>query len=83
MHKNIRRIRLSMGYSIAEFAELLALPKSTYQCYENHTRPLPEEVLKNILEARERDVKFFKNLPLSVDKALKGRGVPNAAVPWQ
>jgi transcriptional regulator with XRE-family HTH domain len=75
----MQKIRLSMHYSIAEFAELLGYPKATYQCYENGTRPLPEGILKIAQDAKNRDVKFFKDLPKRLDKLLKNVIVPNDA----
>ena len=68
-----------MHYSIAEFGELLGLKKATYQCYENGTRPMPEKVLTDARAAQKRDVKFFKELPKRIDRALKGKAVPNEA----
>lgn len=63
----------------AEFAELLGYKKATYQCYENGTRPLPDEILKNAQAAQKRDVKFFREMPKRVDEALEGKAVPNEA----
>jgi transcriptional regulator with XRE-family HTH domain len=77
----MRKIRLAMRYSIAEFAELLGLKKATYQGYESGRRPLPKEVLKNAQAAQKREVKFFKGLPARVDSALKGKPTPNEATP--
>lgn len=74
-----KKIRRSMGYSIAEFAELLGLNYDTYRSYDSGHRPLPTEVLKNIQDAKNRDVKFFSSLPARVDKALGKKGCPNAA----
>jgi len=79
MTHTLKQIRLSMHYSIAEFAELLGYPKATYQCYENGTRPLPEGILKKAQDAQKRDVKFFKELPKRLDKELEGKMIPNEA----
>jgi transcriptional regulator with XRE-family HTH domain len=78
--KQLRKIRLRMGYSVAEFAELLGLLKPTYQGYESGRRPMPATLLKQAQDAEKREKKFFKDLPKRVDKALAGKGVPNEAV---
>ena len=68
-----------MGYSIGDFAQLLGYLKAAYQRYENGTRPLPKDALKNVQDAQKRDVKFFRELPRRVDKELRGKMVPNDA----
>ena len=79
----LQKIRASMGYSIEEFAELLALKKPTYYGYETGMRRTPPCVLTEAREAQKRDKRFFKELPKRVDAELKGRPVPNAALPGE
>ena len=54
-----RRIRLEMGYSIGEFAELLGISKGTYQGYDMGTRKVPEHIEIATLEALEKDRAFM------------------------
>lgn len=79
MHTKLRKIRLAMGYTFQDFADLLGLPFGTYSSYEQGHRPVPKDILKNAQEAQKRDVKFFKTLPKRVDEALGGKAVPNEA----
>lgn len=80
----MREIRLRLKLSVAEFAELLGLEKSTYQGYETGRRKTPPDVLRTAREAEKINNKFFKEMPKRIDKALAGKGVPNVArnVPW-
>lgn len=75
----LRKIRLSMGYTFQDFAELIGIPFGTYSSYEQGHRPVPIKVLTDAVEAQKRDVKFFKELPKRVDEALRGKAVPNEA----
>jgi len=81
----MREIRLRLKLSVAEFAELLGLEKSTYQGYESRRRKTPPDMILKAQEAERLNTKFFKELPKRIDKALGGRGVPNVArnVPWE
>lgn len=80
--KALKRMRLKMGYSIAEMAELLALPKSTCQCYENGSRSIPDAVLAEAQAAYERDRAFFDRFKPggSFDKML-AEEYPNGIPP--
>lgn len=75
----MRTIRVEMGYSMQEFAELLGLKKSTYQGYESGRRPTPSHVMRAARDAQSRERRFFRDLPKRVDAALNGRPVPNDA----
>ena len=78
-YSELRKIRLSMRYGFQDFADLLGLPLGTYSSYEQGHRAVPAKVLTDAREAQKRDVKFFKELPKRIDRALKGKAVPNEA----
>ncbi len=71
MHKELRKIRIKMKYSVREFAELLGLNPATYQGYEYGRRQAPQQVIDDAKAAYRRDVAFFKELPKRVDEAIK------------
>jgi transcriptional regulator with XRE-family HTH domain len=79
----MRQIRKKLGYSIAEFAELLGLPKATLQCYDNDTRAIPLEIILKAEEELRWDAQFFKGMPGRIDKELGPNGCPNLARPGQ
>lgn len=69
----IKRIRLKMGYSIAEMAACLGLKKPTYQRYENGTRQAPKNMIDIMRNYHDVDKKFIAGLPKRIDHALKGQ----------
>ena len=56
MIKNIEQLRKDKNISQTEMAQMLKLPVSTYNVYENGNRKVPEEVARNI--AKILDVKI-------------------------
>jgi transcriptional regulator with XRE-family HTH domain len=54
-----RELRLKMGYSIGDMAQILGISKATYQGYDQGTRTPPQEVIKAMDGALERDRNFF------------------------
>lgn len=81
--QSIRDIRLEMGYSYREFAQLLGIKPETYEGYDTNRRKCPKSVLKEAQAALKRDQQFFKkDLPRRVDEFSKN-GVPNEAVRGQ
>ena len=68
MHKELKKIRIKMNYSVRGFAELLGLNAATYQGYEYNRRATPPQVIEEARAAYKRDRNFFKHeLPKRVD----------------
>jgi len=60
--------RLSIGI----MTEILDIPKSTYQCYENGSRPVPVWVQQDAEQQLERSRKYWSELDARIDAHLKG-----------
>jgi transcriptional regulator with XRE-family HTH domain len=66
----LQALRLEMGYSMAEMAELLAVPKATYQGYENGSRSMPPGFINRVREWQQIDLEFMATLPQRVDERV-------------
>ncbi len=66
---SLRRLRLQIGYSIAEMAEDLNLKKATYQCYEDGSRRAPDDIEQKMRATLVMDKAFMDGLPARIDEA--------------
>lgn len=53
-------IRHKLGYSVGDMALLLGLSKSTYQCYDNGSRKIPDHIGVAAVRIYQQDREFFK-----------------------
>lgn len=70
MKTRLAELRRQAGHTQDSFAEILGIPASTYNTYENSTRNVPKERAEKI--ARELNVKveeIFLPLNFTVSKA--------------
>jgi predicted transcriptional regulator len=67
----LRQLRMDMGYSLGEMAELLKVPKATYQCYENGRRTMPPGFINRVREWQQIDLDFFAGLNERVDARVE------------
>lgn len=67
----IRKLRLEMGYSIAEMAESLGFGKATFQGYDNGTRAAPEGLLDRMKAIQQANAAFMAGIAERVDERLK------------
>lgn len=68
-HGKLRTIRKSFC-SIGEAAELLGIPKSTYQRYEEGTAKVPDDIADKITTASKTINSFMTKLPALLDKKI-------------
>lgn len=54
-----RKLRLKMGYSLQDMADILGIKKSTLQGYDEGRRACPVDILSQMQAAYERECKFW------------------------
>lgn len=54
-----RKLRLKMGYSLQDMADILGIKKSTLQGYDEGRRACPYEIICQMQAAYERERKFW------------------------
>jgi DNA-binding XRE family transcriptional regulator len=81
----LRALRVEMGYSMGEMAQLLSIPKATYQGYETGRRPMPAGFINRIRDWQQIDMEFMAGMNKRIDEhlALDGfdRGIPSEITP--
>lgn len=58
-YAELKALRVEMGYSMRDMAALLAVPKATYQGYENGSRRMPAGFINRVREWQQLDLVFF------------------------
>jgi hypothetical protein len=80
----LRGLRLEMKYSIGEMAQLLGIPKGTYQGYETGRRPMPAGFINRVREWRQIDLDFFTGMDGRIEQQLLldgfTQGIPSDVV---
>jgi transcriptional regulator with XRE-family HTH domain len=64
---NLRELRHEIGFSMADVAACLGIPKSTLQRYEDGSAKPPAAVVRAALELKQINVTFMAELPARVD----------------
>ncbi len=54
-----RKLRLKMGYSLQDMADILGIKKATLQGYDEGRRACPVEIISQMQSAYERELKFW------------------------
>lgn len=76
----LRALRLEMGYSLGEMAQLLNIHKATYQGYEAGRRAMPAGFINRVREWQQLDLEFMAGIAERVDTQLAadgfGDGIP-------
>lgn len=77
----LKALRLEMGYSIGEMAQLLGIHKATYQGYETGRRQAPKGLIGRVREWQRRDREFMAGMTGRIDARLEvegfGAGIPS------
>lgn len=80
-YAGLKALRIEMGYSMRDMAALLAVPKATYQGYENGSRRLPAGFINRVREWQQLDLAFFAGMSERIDEQLLkdgfGVGIPS------
>lgn len=80
-YAELRALRVEIGFSIAEMAELQGLKKATYQGYETGRRKMPAGFINSIRDWQQQDLVFMSGVGERVDAQLVldgfGGGIPS------
>lgn len=83
--EELRAIRESMHYSMADFGILLGIPKSTLQRYEDGSAVIKQDLVDKVMKEKSRDADFMERtrqetrewcdrfFPLGIPANFKGR----------
>lgn len=67
----LKKIRRDIGFSMADIALCLGIPKSTYQRYEDGTSSIPSVVARGALELLQINKTFMAEAPARIDARIK------------
>ena len=70
-NKKLKQLRKEMKCSMAELAEVLGIPKSTFQRYEDGSAKIPVVLQENIIHIHKKDREFMRTLPRRLEADLK------------
>jgi predicted transcriptional regulator len=62
LYAELKTLRLDMKYSIGEMAQLLNIPKATYQGYETGRRTMPTGFINRVREWQQLDMEFMAGI---------------------
>ena len=64
---DLKQLRTKLGYSMADFAACLGVPKSTFQRYEENSAAIPQVIKRRAHELATIDRVFFAGINSRVD----------------
>ena len=64
---DLKALRAKLGYSMADFAACLGVPKSTFQRYEENSAAIPPVIERRAYELATIDRTFFAGINSRVD----------------
>ena len=64
---DLKALRAKLGYSMADFAACLGVPKSTFQRYEENSAAIPQVIKRRAFELETIDRVFFAGIGGRVD----------------
>ena len=68
--RELKDLRVGIGFSMADIAACLGVPKSTYARYEDGTAAVPSGIKRAAVELRQINETFMAELPARVDARL-------------
>ncbi len=69
-NKDLKDLRLAIGFSMSDIAVCLGVPKSTYQRYEDGTAAIPDPVERAALELKTINEEFIATAPARIDARI-------------
>lgn len=86
LHAQLKALRLEMGYSQRDMAQLLAIPYPTYQGYETGRRQMPDGFISRVREWQQLDCEFMAGMNERIDVRIAREypdGIMSEAQAWE